>query len=202
MTDQSDIDRPTTYHAASAACSCSGDARARHEELTMRDAGVRARATVVARGDHDPARHGSQEYEPLTVEEYLEILATGEAVARTCRHLVEVGRALAAGVTWAQVAAARGCPQAQARQEYRDWAEGQHNLWRGGYSEGGRFGIDDAGGATAIARAYGPDPGGAKACAATHRVLCAHAGDGQHAHWLAPGQRCTRGRAGLGARPG
>jgi hypothetical protein len=37
------------------------------------------------------------------------------------------------------------------------------------------------------------DPAAAKAYAATHRVLCAHADDhGQGAHWLAPGQQCTR----------
>ena len=57
--------------------------------------------------------------------------------------------------------------------------------------------LDDAEYAAAIARADEPDSGEAKAYAATHRVLCAHADDGQDAHWLAPGEQCTRGQAGL-----
>jgi hypothetical protein len=32
-------------------------------------------------------------------------------------------------------------------------------------------------------------------------VLCAHADDGQDAHWLAPGEQCTRGQAGLEPGP-
>jgi hypothetical protein len=42
------------------------------------------------------------------------------------------------------------------------------------------------------ARAGEPDPGVAKAYAATHRILCAHADDGKGAHWLEPGEKCTR----------
>ena len=53
--------------------------------------------------------------------------------------------------------------------------------------------MDDAGYAAAIARAGELEPGAAKAYAATHRVLCAHADDdGLGAHWLAPGEECTR----------
>ena len=53
-----------------------------------------------------------------------------------------------------------------------------------------------------MARAGEPDCGEAKAYAQTHRVLCAHAGeDGQDARWLAPGEQCTRGQAGLEPGP-
>jgi hypothetical protein len=41
-----------------------------------------------------------------------------------------------------------------------------------------------------------PEPGSAKAYAATHRVLCAHADeDGQGAHWLEAGETCGHPRA-------
>jgi hypothetical protein len=37
-----------------------------------------------------------------------------------------------------------------------------------------------------------PEPGAARAYAATHPVLCAHADqDGKGAHWLAPGEKCS-----------
>jgi hypothetical protein len=37
------------------------------------------------------------------------------------------------------------------------------------------------------------EPGAAARHAATHRVLCAHAGeDGRGAHWLAPGEKCPQ----------
>jgi hypothetical protein len=147
-------DRPTTYHEASNAYSYSGDARARHDELTDRHHLAEARAKLIARGEYDPARHGAEEHQPLTITEWLEVLATGEVVARTYRHPVEVDRALRAGATWEQVADARGCDETQARQDYREWAEGQHNLWTGAYGgQRGRFGMDDAEYAEAIERA-------------------------------------------------
>src|SRR5215831_8581161 len=67
------------------------------------------------------------------------------------------------GASWEQIAAARGTSSEQARQEYRDWAEGQHGLWTGKWGgEPGRSGLDDAGYAAAIARAaegqLEPDP--------------------------------------------
>jgi hypothetical protein len=199
MTDQTDSGgreaRPTTYHEASSTYSYSGDARERHDELTQRELLARSYATLRARGEYDPAEHGTGDTGPLTLAEHLEVIATGEIVARHYRHPVDVDRALQAGATWQHVADARGCDEAQARQEYREWAEGQHGLWTGQLGgEPGRFGLDDAGYAAAIARAAEPDPGAAKAYAATHRVLCAHADDdGEGAHWLAPGERCTRG---------
>ena len=49
--------------------------------------------------------------------------------------------------------------------------------------------MSDAEYAEVIARAGEPDPGAAKAYAAAHRVLCAHADDdGRAAHWPAPGE--------------
>ena len=54
------------------------------------------------------------------------------------------------------------------------------------------LGMSDAEYADAIARAGELDSDAAKAYAATHRVLCAHADDdGRGAHWLAPGEKCT-----------
>jgi hypothetical protein len=188
--------RPTTYDEASSAYPYTGDARERHDELFHRHMLAQARATLIARGEYDPARHGTQEHQPLSVDEHLEVIATGEVVARHYRHPADVDRALEAGASWEQVAAARGCDQAQARQDYRTWAEGQHDLWASQYSGGGKLGMNDADYAKAIARAGEPEPGAAKAYAASHRVLCAHADQhGRGAHWLEPGQKCMTGEA-------
>ena len=79
--------------------------------------------------------------------------------------------------------------EAMARVEYRAWADGQHDMLR--WTDG-RLGMSDAEYAAVLARAGEPDPGAAKAYAATHRVLCAHADqDGQGTHWLQPGERCA-----------
>jgi hypothetical protein len=186
--------RPTTYHDASSAYRYTGDAQERHHQLTQRDALARAKATLKARGEYDPARHGTEEHEPLSVDEHLEVLATGEVVARMYRHPATVDRALEAGATWEQVAAALDCDQAQARQDYRNWAEGQHRLWAGEYGDGGKFGMNDAEYAEALARA--DVPGAAKAYAESHRVLCAHADqESQGAHWLEPGEKCSASEA-------
>ena len=57
------------------------------------------------------------------------------------------------GATWAQIAEATGSSEAQVRRDYRDWAEGQHRLWTGELGgSAGRFGMNDAGYAAAIAR--------------------------------------------------
>ena len=186
--------RPTTYHEASSAYRYTGDAQERHHQLTQRDALARAKATLIARGEYDPARHGTEEHEPLSVDEHLEVLATGEVVARMYRHPANVDRALKAGATWEQVAAALDSDQAQARQDFRKWAEGQHRLLAGEYGDGGKFGMNDAEYAEALARA--DVPGAAKAYAESHRVLCAHADqDGQGAHWLEPGEKCSASEA-------
>jgi hypothetical protein len=146
--------RPTTYHEASSVYSYSGDARARHDELTGRHLLAISRAQLIAEGTYDPARHGAEVHEPLTVAEHLEVLATGEIVARHYRHPASVDRALRAGATWQQVADARGCDEAEARSDYREWAEGQHDLWTGKLGgKPSRFGLDDAEYRAAIARA-------------------------------------------------
>jgi hypothetical protein len=193
--------RPTTYHEASSTYRYTGDAQERHHQLTQRDALARAKATLKARGEYDPAKHGAEEHEPLSVDEHLEVLATGEVVARMYRHPATVARALEAGATWEQVAAALDCDEAQARQDYRNWAEGQHRLWAGEYGDGGKFGMNDAEYAKALARA--DVPAAAKAYAESHRVLCAHADqDGQGAHWLEPGEKCSASEAAREAEAG
>ena len=204
-TQQTATPQPTTYHEASSAYRYTGDARERHDQLTQRDALARAKATLIARDEYDPAKHGTEEHEPLSVDEHLEVLATGEIVARDYRHPANVARALEAGATWEQVAAALDCDEAQARQDYRKWAEGQHRLWAGEYGGGGEFGMNDAEYTEALARAdVAPDvPEAAKAYAASHRVLCAHADqDGHGAHWLEPDEKCSASEAAHEAEAG
>ena len=197
--------RPVTYHEASSAYRYTGDARERHDQLTQRDALARAKATLRARGEYDPAKHGTEEHEPLSVDEHLEVLATGEIVARDYRHPANVARALEAGATWEQVAAALDCHEAQARQDYRNWAEGQFRLWAGEYGDGGKFGMNDAEYAEALARADAAAdvPAAAKPHAESHRVLCAHVDqDGQGAHWLEPDEQCSASGAAHEAEAG
>jgi hypothetical protein len=105
----------------------------------------------VARGEYAPPSHGhTGAPEPLTVTEHLELLAAGELLARYYRHPAHVHRALQAGATWEQVAAATGRDEAQARRDYREWAQDEHRLWT---DCNGEFGIDAAEYAAAIARA-------------------------------------------------
>ena len=97
------------------------------------------------------------------MSERLELLANGEVLARYYRHPATLAHAVEAGASWEQIAAARGTSAEQARQDYREWAEGQHDLWTGKWGgEPGRSGLDDAGYAAAIARAaegqLEPDP--------------------------------------------
>ena len=74
-------------------------------------------------------------------------------MARVYRHPYQVHQALEAGATWEQIAEATGTDEARSRQEYRKFAEGQHRLWTGGLGgSAGRFGMNDAGYAAAIAR--------------------------------------------------
>jgi len=141
----------TTYQETSGRYAATGDARERFEELVVRDVRARAFMAVVARGDYDPRVHGDAGgSEPLTVTEHLELLAAGELLARYYRHPAHAHRALQAGATWAQVAAATGRDEGQARQDYREWAEDEHRLWA---ECDGEFGIDAAEYAAAIQRA-------------------------------------------------
>ncbi len=167
MTDQNNSrpggTGPATYHEADGIDWDIVKAQARYEELTDRDLYARSRAALEARGEYDPARHGTAVPEPLTVDERLELLANREVLARYYRHPATLAHAVEAGASWEQIAAARGTGAEQARQEYREWAEGQHDLWTGKWGgEPGRSGLDDAGYAAAIARAaegqLGPDP--------------------------------------------
>ena len=144
--------RPTTYNEASGYDWDIVKAQARYEELTDRDLYARSRATLEARGEYDPARHGTAVPEPLTVGEHLELLANGEALARHCRHPSILHHAVKAGASWEQIGAARGASAEQARQDYREWAKGQHDLWTGKWGgEPGRSGLNSD--AAAIARA-------------------------------------------------
>lgn len=197
--------RPLTYDAAESAYH--GDltgARKRYEQLTERELCARTAAKLRERGEFDPGNPGHRlvaEAEPLGAAERLELMATGEVLARYYRHPSMLDHAVKAGASWEQIGAARGTTAGQARQNYWEWAEGQHRLWQ---QDGGRWGLDDAAYAEALAQAGAPDPGApgdAMACAAAHPVLCAHADEGgQGAHWLAPGEKCPRVAAGAAGR--
>lgn len=182
-------ERPVTYDDAGRIYGPSrSTARERYDELSMRGHLARAVAKLRASGEYDPEKHGRADTEPLTAAEHLELLATAEYLARSYKPASEVDHALRAGATWGQVADALGTDEAMARVEYRAWADGQHDMLS--WTEG-RLGMSDAEYAKAVARAGEPEPGAAKAYAATHRVLCAHADqDGAGAHWLQPGQKC------------
>jgi hypothetical protein len=146
--------RALTYYQAETGYRCTIDARQRFEELTNRDLMVRAHATLKVRGTYDPQLHGdADKYQPLTTEEHLEILAAGEMLARYYRHPGLVHQAVTAGALWSQIAAATGSDEAQVRQGYREWADGQHRLYA---DYQGKFGMDDAGHAAAIGRASDP----------------------------------------------
>lgn len=141
----------TTYQETSGCYRTTAEARERLEELAVRDVSARAFLALVARGDYDPRIHGAVGGpEPLAVTEHLELLAAGELLARYYRHPAHTHRALQAGATWAQVAAATGRDEAQARRDYREWAADEHRLW---IDYNGEFGIDAAEYAAAMARA-------------------------------------------------
>jgi hypothetical protein len=130
------------------------EARERFDELTSRDLMARSLVTLKARGTYDPARHPDPgKYQPLTAAEHLEVLAFGEVLARYYRHPAYVDQAVKSGASWLQIAEAVGSDEAQARQQYREWADGQHDLY---VHYEGRFGIDDSEHAAAINRASEP----------------------------------------------
>jgi hypothetical protein len=159
----------------------------RCQALTGRDSMARAIATLQARGEWNEDRSlNPEDYPPLTAAEHLELIALGERAARHYRHPALVHYAVVAGATWEQIAAAtRGDPD-QARQAYRDWAEGQHRL-RSDFP-GGTLGLDDGEYAAAVkasgggGREVAPDP--ADVLAAVRAVLAAfdwERGDRQNA---------------------
>jgi hypothetical protein len=114
----------------------------RYRALNDRDTMARAIVTLQARGDwNDDRSIRPEDYPALTVAEHLEMLALGEALARHYRHPVQVHHAVLSGATWAQIAAATGGDPDQVRQDYRAWAEEQHQL-RQDYP-GGTIGLGD-----------------------------------------------------------
>ncbi len=120
-------EHPLTYHEA-AGGSLPGQI-ARYGDLSYRDLTARSIAALEARGEQaaEPARAlNPDRYPPLTVAEHLELLALAERIARYYRHPSQVDRAVRAGATWEQIAAATGTTVEASRAAYRDWAEGQH----------------------------------------------------------------------------
>jgi hypothetical protein len=108
----------------------------RYQTLNDRDAMARAIAALQARGEwNDDRSIKPEDYPPLTAAEHLELIALGEVMARHYRHPAVVHYAVLAGATWGQIAAAADCDAGQARQAYREWAEGQHRL-RGQFPSG------------------------------------------------------------------
>ena len=101
----------------------------RYQALNDRESIASAIATLKARGTYDPSGHVNEErFPPLALAEHLELLALGERLARYYRHPVLVHRAVTAGASWEQIAAATGGSVSPARQAYLDWAAGQHRL--------------------------------------------------------------------------
>jgi len=142
---------PVTYREA--AGGNIADQMDRYRELAEHDVMTRSIATLKARGSFEPNEHVNDErFPPLTAAEYLEMLALGERIARYYRHPSQVDKAVKAGASWAQIAAATGTTEEATRAAYREWAEGQHRL----YADIG-IGMDDAEYAAALRAA---DSGG------------------------------------------
>jgi hypothetical protein len=193
-------DRPLTYNDAETVYQTSlTAARDRYAELSDRDLSARTAALLRERGEFDPANPGHQLVAasgPLSAAGHREHMAIGEVLARYYRHPSMLDHAVKAGASWEQIGAARGTSTDQARQDYREWVEGQHNLLT--WTEG-RIGMSDADYAQAIARASDPEtyPGGIGDPAGIGiqvrgQILCAHADqDGPGMHWKLPGQACT-----------
>ncbi len=144
--------RPLTYHEASTGSIV--DQIDRYRELANRELVARSIATLKARGEwtEDRARVlNPDKFPPLTMAEHLEMLALGERITRYYRHPSQVDKALKAGASWQQVAAATGTTEDAARTAYREWAEGQHTYAGMGDDEYAaaleRTGQTDAGGA-------------------------------------------------------
>lgn len=114
------------------------DQHDRYRDLSERDITGRSLRQLQDEGRYDGPLDPAN-YPPLTLTEHLEVIALGESIARFYRHPANVHRAVCAGATWAQVAAALGATAEQARADYRAWAEEQHRLYE---REGGRFGMN------------------------------------------------------------
>ena len=136
---------PLTYDAARARYLDPDAAYERFTEL---------RAREVCALSQDPVLSGGSE--PLTAAEHLEMMAAAEVLARYYqRDQVRIDRAVRAGASWEQVAAAVGITAAKARREYRDWAGQQHV--RSGNPNPYGLGMDDLEYLAALARAAEPE---------------------------------------------
>ena len=152
MTDQDDTGavqhtapHPMTYEAASSHYIDADAAYERFTELRIREACALSQNPVLSGGS-----------EPLTAAEYLEMMAACEVLARYYqRSQTRIDRAVRAGASWEQVAAATGVSAAQARQEYRDWVGQQHVRSKNPNPYG--LGLDDVEYLAALARAAEPE---------------------------------------------
>lgn len=72
------------------------------------------------------AGRGGAPYKPLTIDEHLELISLGEAIAFHYRHPVQIHWAVKAGASWPAIAAAIGVDDADVRRAYGSWAFGQH----------------------------------------------------------------------------
>jgi hypothetical protein len=118
---------PVTYHEASTG-NLTGQME-RYRDLAQHDALAGAIAIGKARGTYEPNEYVNEEkFPPLTMAEHLEMLALGERIARYYRHPSQVDKAVKAGASWAQIAAATGTTEDAARAAYREWAESLHQL--------------------------------------------------------------------------
>lgn len=157
--------RRITYAQAASSPRTIVDAQERYEALTDRKMAAQTVAILRERGEFDAANpvHASMaERQPLGADDWLEMMAAGEVIARYYRHPAMLDHAAKAGATWDQIGAARGTSAEQAREDYREWADGQHSLWNS-YGDGEhRFGLDDADYAAVLARTADPEtyPGG------------------------------------------
>jgi hypothetical protein len=146
---------PTTYDEATGGNIA--EQMDRYRELAEHDLMARSIAILKARGEYEPSGHVNDErFPPLSVAEHLEMLALGERIARYYRHPSQVDKAVKAGASWAQIAAATGTTEDAARAAYREWADGQHRL----HGDIG-IGLDDAEYADAIEAAGAGTSGGA-----------------------------------------
>jgi len=103
----------------------------RYQALNDRDSMARSIVTLQARGTWNAdGSIRAEDYPPLTAAEHLELVALGERLARYYQHPVLVHHAVTTGATWEQIAAATGTSLDEARQAYREWAHGQHELRR------------------------------------------------------------------------
>jgi hypothetical protein len=107
---------PQTYNQASMRYGPGTvNAAERYHELNSRHHLARAREVLKARGEYDPAKHGTEAPRPLSTAEHLELLATAEYLSRSYKPHSEVDNALQAGASWDQIAEALGTDQVTAR---------------------------------------------------------------------------------------